>query len=369
MPRIKTTVAKCRRATTALRRGRIPHVVRHGGSDLAKFLPHPQYGELLTRILRQAEKVITDEQSEPLLRSAGAITELASVYEPDSKVFAPRHTPRSAPVPVYAYIGKINYYWQRRGLDQLVGWYRANSTKVALRIIGQGVGQAGFEHWMAAQGLSNPISVEPFVSPWRVSAHPGKVVVFTEFVPTLDHLARICEGHGISYSLFSGDLSRGQKDAAIALFRDQARVQLSTGAGGEGRNLQFADTVVNFDLPWNPMRIEQRVGRVHRIGQSRDVFVFNFCQEGTVEEQLLRVLHDKINMFELVVGEMDAILGTLDEGRDFAEIVMDLWVSGRQSGEVEQEFEELARRLLDAKKRHLKVQELGDSLFAHDFEA
>jgi hypothetical protein len=121
-----------------------------------------------TGILRQAEKVITDEQSEPLLRSAGAITELASVYEPDSKVFAPRHTPRSAPVPVYAYIGKINYYWQRRGLDQLVGWYRANSTKVALRIIGQGVGQAGFEHWMAAQGLSNPISVEPFVSPWRV---------------------------------------------------------------------------------------------------------------------------------------------------------------------------------------------------------
>jgi len=201
-----------------------------------------------------------------------------------------------------------------------------------------------------------------------LSAHPGKAVVFTEFVPTLDHLARVCEQHGISYSLFSGDFSRAEKDAAIALFRDQARVLLSTGAGGEGRNLQFADTIVNFDLPWNPMRIEQRVGRVHRIGQSRDVFVFNFYQEGTVEEQLLRVLHDKINMFELVVGEMDAILGTLDEGRDFAEIVMDLWVSGRQSGEVEREFEDLAQRLLEAKKRHVEVQKLDDSLFAHDFE-
>jgi SNF2 family DNA or RNA helicase len=201
-----------------------------------------------------------------------------------------------------------------------------------------------------------------------LSAHPGKAVVFTEFVPTLDHLARVCEQHGISYSLFSGDFSRAEKDAAIALFRDQARVLLSTGAGGEGRNLQFADTIVNFDLPWNPMRIEQRVGRVHRIGQSRDVFVFNFYQEGTVEEQLLRVLHDKINMFELVVGEMDAILGTLDEGRDFAEIVMDLWISGRQSGEVEREFEELAKRLLEAKKRHVEVQKLDDSLFAHDFE-
>jgi SNF2 family DNA or RNA helicase len=197
---------------------------------------------------------------------------------------------------------------------------------------------------------------------------PGKAVVFTEFIPTLDHLKHICEARGIKYSLFSGDLSRAEKDAAIARFRDEARVLLSTGAGGEGRNLQFADTIVNFDLPWNPMRIEQRVGRVHRIGQTRDVFVFNFCQAGTVEEQLLRVLHDKINMFELVVGEMDAILGTLDDSRDFAEIVMDLWISGRESGQVEREFEELARRLLEAKEQQTKAQELDEALFAHDFE-
>ena len=192
--------------------------------------------------------------------------------------------------------------------------------------------------------------------------------MFTEFLPTLDHLRRVCERHDVPYAFFSGELSRAEKDAAISHFRDHARVLLSTGAGGEGRNLQFADTIVNFDLPWNPMRIEQRVGRVHRIGQNHDVFVFNFCQKGTVEEQILRVLHDKINMFELVVGEMDAILGTLDDARDFAEIVMDLWVSGRESGEVEQSFEELARRLLDAKKHHVKVQELDEALFAHEFE-
>ncbi len=201
-----------------------------------------------------------------------------------------------------------------------------------------------------------------------LSVHQGKAVVFTEFVPTLDHLRRVCDECGISYAVFSGDLSRAGKDAAISRFRDQARVLLSTGVGGEGRNLQFADTIINFDLPWNPMRIEQRVGRVHRIGQTRDVFVFNFCQEGTVEEQLLRVLHDKINMFELVVGEMDAILGTLDDSRDFAEIVMDLWIAGRESGDVEQAFEELARRLLEAKKQHVRVQELDEALFAHDFE-
>jgi SNF2 family DNA or RNA helicase len=201
-----------------------------------------------------------------------------------------------------------------------------------------------------------------------LAARPGKAVVFTEFLPTLEHLRAVCGQHGISYSVFSGDLSRAEKDAAIASFRDHASVLLSTGAGGEGRNLQFADTVVNFDLPWNPMQIEQRIGRVHRIGQNRDVFVFNFCQQGTVEEQLLRVLHDKINMFELVVGEMDAILGTLDDSRDFAEIVMELWISGHESGQLERSFEELAARLLDAKKRHVNVQQLDEALFAHDFE-
>jgi SNF2 family DNA or RNA helicase len=218
------------------------------------------------------------------------------------------------------------------------------------------------------QSAQAPVPQSAHAPAPQAAQAPGKAVVFTEFIPTLDHLKHICEARGIPYSVFSGDLSRAEKDAAIGRFRDETRVLLSTGAGGEGRNLQFADTIVNFDLPWNPMRIEQRVGRVHRIGQTRDVFVFNFCQEGTVEEQLLRVLHDKINMFELVVGEMDAILGTLDDARDFAEIVMDLWISGRESGQVEREFEELAGRLLDAKKQQAKAQELDEALFAHDFE-
>jgi SNF2 family DNA or RNA helicase len=201
-----------------------------------------------------------------------------------------------------------------------------------------------------------------------LQAHTGKSVIFTEFIPTLDHLRQICEESGISYAFFTGDLNRAAKDAAIAHFRDEARVLLSTGSGGEGRNLQFADTIVNFDLPWNPMRIEQRVGRVHRIGQEHEVFVFNFCQVGSVEEQLLCVLHDKLNMFELVVGEMDAILGSLEDSRDFAEIVMDLWVAGHESGTVADGFEELAQRLLEAKQQHIEVQKLDESLFARDFE-
>ncbi len=198
--------------------------------------------------------------------------------------------------------------------------------------------------------------------------HAGKVVVFTEFSPTLEHLKGVLDEHAISHSVFSGELSRAEKDAAITRFRDDVNVLISTGVGGEGRNLQFANTVVNFDLPWNPMRLEQRVGRVHRIGQTREVFVFNFCQAGSVEEQLLRVLHDKVNMFELVIGEIDAILGSLDEERDFAGVVLDLWLSARETGRVDQAFDELAETLLAAKKQYTKVKQLDDQLFEKDFE-
>jgi len=195
----------------------------------------------------------------------------------------------------------------------------------------------------------------------------AKTVVFTEFTATLQHLAQICDQHALPYVLFSGEMSKAEKDAAIARFREQARILLSTGSGGEGRNLQFANTVINFDLPWSPMRLEQRVGRVHRIGQTQEVFVFNFCQAATVEEQLLRVLHDKINMFELVVGEMDAILGTLDEG-DFAALVLDLWLSGRDSGRIEHGFDQLAERLVAAKKQYAETKRLDEALFQRDFE-
>jgi SNF2 family DNA or RNA helicase len=201
-----------------------------------------------------------------------------------------------------------------------------------------------------------------------LAAHAGKSVVFTDFIQTLEYLERICYRHGIRCATFRGDMSRAEKDATIARFRDDVPVLLSSGSGGEGRNLQFANTVINFDLPWNPMRLEQRVGRVHRIGQTREVFVFNFCQQGTLEEQLLRVLHDKINMFELVVGEMDAILGAADDSQDFAELVLELWLSHDGAEQREKAFDELAERLIAGKKHHLATKQLEDELFQREFE-
>jgi superfamily II DNA/RNA helicase len=144
-------------------------------------------------------------------------------------------------------------------------------------------------------------------------------------------------------------------------------VLLCTESGGEGRNIQFCNTLINFDIPWNPMAIEQRIGRIDRIGQSRDVFVFNLVARGTVEEQVLRLLDEKINMFELVVGEAGAILGELEEERNFADLVLDAWLETTAVGRAEA-FDVLGRRLDDARTLYNDAKALDDALFGEEFE-
>src|SRR5437870_5250298 len=153
-----------------------------------------------------------------------------------------------------------------------------------------------------------------------------KVLVFTQYRRTLLHLLGVLEGDGYRVAAYHGGLSSAAKDAAVRTFREDRSIFLSTEAGGEGRNLQFARTVVNYDLPWNPLRIEQRIGRVHRLGQEREVHVVNVWAEDTVEANLMELLDRKIHMFELVVGELDLILGNLDERRSFEDLMMDIWV-------------------------------------------
>src|SRR5689334_21689 len=124
-----------------------------------------------------------------------------------------------------------------------------------------------------------------------------KKLVFVHHRDSLAHLADLLRGHGIGFALFEGSLPGPRKDAAIAAFRDRVPVLLCTESGGEGRNIQFCNTLINFDIPWNPMAIEQRIGRVDRIGQQREVFIFNLVTAGTLEDQVLRILDEKINMF------------------------------------------------------------------------
>ncbi|MFF2016143.1 DEAD/DEAH box helicase [Paenibacillus sp. NPDC058177] len=135
-----------------------------------------------------------------------------------------------------------------------------------------------------------------------------KVIVFTEYRATQEYLLQYFREGGLQCVTYSGGMNRGKKDWMMDLFRGRAQVMIATEAGGEGINLQFCHHMINFDLPWNPMRVEQRIGRVHRLGQQNDVMIYNLSTQGTIEEHILHLLHEKINMFEMVIGGLDVIL-------------------------------------------------------------
>ena len=195
----------------------------------------------------------------------------------------------------------------------------------------------------------------------------NKLLVFATFRRTLEHLQLLLTCEGQEFVTFSGAESDREKDAAVAAFRDSAPIMLCSESGGEGRNLQFANTLVNFDLPWNPMRIEQRVGRIHRIGQEREVFIFNLCTAGSLEARILNLLNEKIRMFELVVGEVGSILGNLQGGEEFETLVLNLWLRSHSEDELSNAFDELGASILNAQDEYVQAKELDAALFGEDY--
>jgi len=219
----------------------------------------------------------------------------------------------------------------------------------------------------AARNISRSVKEEKLLELLK-QQRDGKILVFVSFRATLERLKLLLSSHGILHSVFSGSESSAQKDAAVEAFRTQVPVMLCTESGGEGRNLQFANTLINFDLPWNPMRIEQRIGRIHRIGQTREVFVFNLVNADSLEARILRLLEDKIRMFELIVGEVGSILGNLEGGEEFETLVLNLWLSARDRAALDASFDQLGDALLDAQENYLNAKKLDDALFGEDFE-
>lgn len=139
-----------------------------------------------------------------------------------------------------------------------------------------------------------------------------KVIVFTEYRATQFYLQWYLQQHDITSIAFRGGLKRGRKDWITELFKQDIQVLIATEAGGEGINLQFCHHLINYDLPWNPMRLEQRIGRIHRYGQKNDVQIYNFAIKETIEAHIMNLLYDKLKIFERVIGELDHILAALD---------------------------------------------------------
>lgn len=203
---------------------------------------------------------------------------------------------------------------------------------------------------------------------------PRKAVVFTESVRTQDYLARFLEAHGHADRVvkFSGratdpglngiyqrwlsshegtDRVTGspgidRRTAVIDHFRDKAEILICTEAGAEGINLQFCSLVVNYDLPWNPQRVEQRIGRCHRYGQKHDVVVINFLnQRNAADQRVLELLSEKFHLFDGVFGASDEILGRIESGVDIERRIAGIYDTCRTPAEIDSAFAKLRSEL------------------------
>lgn len=143
------------------------------------------------------------------------------------------------------------------------------------------------------------------------------------------------------------------------LFRGRAQVMIATEAGGEGINLQFCHHMINFDLPWNPMRVEQRIGRVHRLGQENDVVIYNLSTEGTIEEHILHLLHEKINMFEMVIGGLDVILERFEKKESLEKSLYKIVLEARSDEELRSELDQIGDSLSELTHANLDESEVA----------
>lgn len=202
----------------------------------------------------------------------------------------------------------------------------------------------------------------------------GKVVIFTESRRTQNWLKEFLEGNGYAGQVltFNGtnnddassliyqewlarNLESGRatgskqidlRAAIIDRFRDQTSILIATEAGAEGLNLQFCSAIINFDLPWNPQRIEQRIGRCHRYGQKFDVVVINFLNErNAADQRVYELLEQKFNLFSGVFGASDEVLGSIEAGIDFERRVLEIYQQCRTEQEIQQAFEQLQLEL------------------------
>lgn len=145
--------------------------------------------------------------------------------------------------------------------------------------------------------------------------------------------------------LITGNPVADRRKALVDFFRDHGRIMIATEAAAEGLNLQFCSMVVNYDLPWNPQRIEQRIGRCHRFGQRYNVVVVNFLNKGNIAEQrIFELLSDKFHLFKGVFGASDEVLGRIEDGLDFETQISDILSRCHTAEQIEQEFDALDRR-------------------------
>lgn len=190
-----------------------------------------------------------------------------------------------------------------------------------------------------------------------------KVIIFTEFVATQTYLQELFVNRGYTVTILNGGMSIDERNAAMQEFKTSTSIFISTDAGGEGLNLQFANIIINYDLPWNPMKIEQRCGRVDRIGQQRDVHIYNFIVGETVENRVREVLEEKLSVIlkEMGVDKYSDVLDSEVAECDFTDVYMR---SIGHTSQVEKNLypveEEMKQQLTNAQKYKDVIREEKD---------
>ncbi|MDW1518946.1 SNF2-related protein [Vibrio sp. Vb5032] len=219
-----------------------------------------------------------------------------------------------------------------------------------------------------------------------------KVIIFTESMRTQQYLAQFLENNGYANKVvtFSGTNNTPQankiyqqwreeyqgsshitgsaqidkRSALIDHFKDHAEIMIATEAAAEGVNLQFCSLLINYDLPWNPQRVEQRIGRCHRYGQKFDVVVVNFLnRRNQADQRVLELLTEKFNLFDGVFGASDSVIGSIESGVDFEKRIQSIYESCRTPDEIEAAFSSLQKELED--EINNKMQKTQAQLLEH----
>lgn len=221
-------------------------------------------------------------------------------------------------------------------------------------------------HWKTRAPLTQSWERKIAVLP-QMTQTIGGLVIFSQFLATQKALAEALTTKRIKTWVLNGQVPAADRQSIVDRFRDQGGALLLTRSGTEGRNLQFCHRLVNFDLPWNPMEIEQRIGRLHRIGQQQIVEIYNLVQSGTLQAHLLEILQDKLNLFDLVVGEASLILGERFSSDDFEEEIFRCWQES--SGDIAGTFKTLGEELSRDRTEFYEIKRLDETLFGHDYES
>jgi len=168
-----------------------------------------------------------------------------------------------------------------------------------------------------------------------------KILIFTESKDTLDYLEKKIRSWGYSVNVIHGSMSLEEKVEAERIFKNETQVMVATEAAGEGINLQFCNLMINYDLPWNPNRLEQRMGRIHRYGQTKEVFVYNLIAMDTREGQVLKKLFEKLKEIKnaLRSDKVFDVIGEVFLGKDLSQLMLEAAASARSMDDILKELD------------------------------